>query len=123
MQNNGGLRVNYKLKFESLLYERLLVGKALARFGSILGWNPDIRQKNINDNLKGQCHEIFDFRFFHESLSPKPLSIPLGPFQIFLKILGDIHSSRCTTGVVDIGGKWKKSSIRKVLLFFLDTFG
>jgi hypothetical protein len=33
--------------------------------------------------LKGQCHEIFDFRFFHESVSPKPLSLPLGPFQIF----------------------------------------
>jgi hypothetical protein len=23
--------------------------------------------------LKGQCHEIFDFRFFHESVSPKPI--------------------------------------------------
>jgi hypothetical protein len=23
--------------------------------------------------LKGQCHEIFCFRFFHESSSPKPL--------------------------------------------------
>jgi hypothetical protein len=30
--------------------------------------------------LKGQCHDIFDFRFFHESVSPKSLSIPLGPF-------------------------------------------
>jgi hypothetical protein len=28
--------------------------------------------------LKGQCHEIFDFRFFHESVSPKSLSIPKG---------------------------------------------
>ncbi len=25
--------------------------------------------------LKGQCHEIFDFWFFHKSVSPKPLSI------------------------------------------------
>jgi hypothetical protein len=25
--------------------------------------------------LKRQCHEIFCFRFFHESLSPKPLKI------------------------------------------------
>ncbi len=60
-----------------------------------------------------------DFRllvFFHESLSPKPLSIPLGPFQIFLIICGDIRSSRCTTGVVDTGGKWKKSAITKVLI-------
>ncbi len=38
--------------------------------------------------------------FFHESVSPKPLSIPLGPFP---RILGDICSSRCT---VDTGGKF-----------------
>jgi hypothetical protein len=24
--------------------------------------------------LKGQCHDIFDFWFFHELVSPKPLS-------------------------------------------------
>ncbi len=41
--------------------------------------------------LKGQCHEIFCFWFFHESLSPQPQSIPLGPFRIFLKICGDIQ--------------------------------
>jgi hypothetical protein len=52
--------------------------------------------------LKGQCHEIFDYWFFHESVSHKPLSIPLGPFRIFSKIRGDIRSSRCTTGVVDV---------------------
>ncbi len=49
-----------------------------------------------------------------------PLIIPLGLFQIFPKIGGDIRSSRCTTGVVDTGGKWKKSSIRKV---FVISFG
>jgi hypothetical protein len=37
------------------------------------------------------------------------------PFRMFSKIRGDIRSSRCTTRVVDTGGKWKKSSIRKVL--------
>jgi hypothetical protein len=41
--------------------------------------------------------------FFHESVSPKSSSIPLGPFQNFLEIHGDIHSSRFTTGVVDTG--------------------
>jgi hypothetical protein len=46
--------------------------------------------------------------------------IPIGPFQIFLKIRGDIRSSRCTTGVVDTSGKLKKSSIRKI--FFI-SFG
>jgi hypothetical protein len=67
-------------------------------------------------SLKGQCHEIFDFWFFRESVSPKPLSISLGPFRIFSKIRGDIRSSTCTTGVVGIGGEWKKSSIRKILI-------
>jgi hypothetical protein len=44
---------------------------------------------------KGQCHEIFDFWFFHESVSPKPLSILLGPFS---------NIRNFATGVVDTGG-------------------
>jgi hypothetical protein len=43
--------------------------------------------------------------FFHESVSPQPQSIPLGPFKFFPKILGDIRKSRCTTGINDTGGK------------------
>jgi hypothetical protein len=31
-----------------------------------------------------------------------------------------MRSSRCTTGVINTGGKLKKSSIRKVLLIFLE---
>jgi hypothetical protein len=58
--------------------------------------------------------DFFASGFFHESVSPKLLIIPLGPFQIFSKIRGDIRSSRFATGVVDTGGKWKKSSIRKI---------
>jgi hypothetical protein len=54
--------------------------------------------------------------FFHESVSPKPQSIPLGLFKFFSKIRGDIPSSRFTIGVVDTSGKWKKSSIIKVLI-------
>ncbi len=65
--------------------------------------------------LKGQCHEIFASGFFLESVSPKPLIILSGPFGIFSKIRGDIRSSRFATGVVDTGGKWKKS--------YLVTFG
>ena len=42
--------------------------------------------------------------------------IQSGPFRILSKIRGDIRSSGCTTGVVDTGGKWKKSSIIKVLI-------
>jgi hypothetical protein len=43
--------------------------------------------------------------FFHQSVSPQPQSIHLGPFRIFSKIRGDIRSSRLTTGVADTGGK------------------
>ncbi len=44
--------------------------------------------------------------FFHESVSPQPQSIPLGPFQIFSKIPGDIRKSRCTTGINVTDGKF-----------------
>jgi len=71
--------------------------------------------------LKGQCPEIFCFWFFYESVSPQPQSIPLGPFRFFSKIRGHIRSSRLTTGVADTGGKWKKSSIRKILIIFVGT--
>jgi hypothetical protein len=57
--------------------------------------------------FKGTVPWIFYFKFFHESVSPKPLSIPIGPFEIFLKICGNIRSSRCTTSVgADAGGKF-----------------
>ncbi len=59
----------------------------------------------VKASLKGQCHEIFCFWFFYESVSPQPQSIPLGPFRIFSKIRGDIRKSRCTTGVNDTGSK------------------
>jgi hypothetical protein len=61
---------------------------------------------NSVEALKGQCHEIFCFLFFYESVSPQPQSVPLGPFRIFSKIRGDIRKSRCTTGVNDTGGKF-----------------
>jgi hypothetical protein len=72
---------------------------------------------HFDHDLKGgQCHEILTTGYFHESVSLKPLSIPLGPFKIFLKICGDIRSSKFATGVVDSSGKCKKSSIIKVLI-------
>jgi hypothetical protein len=37
---------------------------------------------------------------------PQPQSIPLGSFQFFSQISGDIRSLRCITGVVDTGGKF-----------------
>ncbi len=70
----------------------------------LYGWR---RCLGYSQSWKEQCHEIFDFGFFHESSSPQPQNIPLGPFRIFPKI----RSSRCTTDVVDTGGKSIKSSI------------
>jgi hypothetical protein len=54
---------------------------------------------------KDSVMRFFASGFFHQSVFPKPQSIPLGPFQIFSKIRGDIRSSRLTTGVADTGGK------------------
>jgi hypothetical protein len=44
--------------------------------------------------LKGQYHNFFCFSFFHESSSPKPLKITLGPFRIFSKIRGGIREGQ-----------------------------
>jgi hypothetical protein len=66
--------------------------------------------------LKGQCHKFFASGFFLESVSPKPLIIPSGPFRNFSKIRGDIRSSRFANGVNDTGGNWKKPSSRKILI-------
>ncbi len=60
--------------------------------------------------LMGQCHEIFDVKFFfHESVSPKPLSIIL--VRIFSKILRDIRSSRCTPGPRCCWHRWQTEQI------------
>jgi hypothetical protein len=47
---------------------------------------------SVRGGLKGQCHEIFCFRFFfHESSSLKSSKITVGSFRIFSKICGDIR--------------------------------
>ncbi len=53
-------------------------------------------------------------RIFLKPMSPQDKR--KGPFRFFSKICGDIRGSRCTTGVVDTGGKRKKSSSRKILI-------
>ncbi len=45
--------------------------------------------------LKGVWHEIFSFKFFHESVLPVSLSIPLGPIQICSKIRTDFCEWMC----------------------------
>jgi hypothetical protein len=56
--------------------------------------------------LKGIVSRDFLLLVFHESISPQPQSILLGPFQIFSKIRKDIWKAMCTTGINDTGGKF-----------------
>jgi hypothetical protein len=51
--------------------------------------------------------------YFHESVSPQSQSILLGPFRFFSKIRGDIHKSRCTTGIND---RWQICEYSKTAL-------
>jgi hypothetical protein len=44
-------------------------------------------------------NKIFNFRFFHESVSPKPLSIPLGQFQIFFRKFVDLFAAQGSPSV------------------------
>ncbi len=68
--------------------------------------------------FKGQCHEIFNFSgFFRESVSPKPLSIPSGPFQIFfLKYTKIFAAQGAPLVLLTRMTNGKKSSITKVLI-------
>ena len=63
----------------------------------------------------------WDFRllfFFHESVSSKPLSIPLWPFRNFSKIHGGIRSSRFATGVVDSDSVPLKGQCHEIFCFW-----
>jgi hypothetical protein len=60
----------------------------------------------FTETYRDSVTRFFALGFFHESPFPKPLKIALGSFRIFSKIRGDIRKSRCTTGVVDTGGKF-----------------
>ncbi len=52
--------------------------------------------------LKGECHDILSMN----PSSPKPLKITLESFKICVKICGDIHKSRYTTGINNTCGKF-----------------
>jgi hypothetical protein len=66
--------------------------------------------------FKGTVSREFRLLVFFMNQFPPTPEYNIRPFQIFLKILGDIRSSRCATGVVNTGGKWKKSSVINILL-------
>jgi hypothetical protein len=86
------------------------------QFGIVKEFSSIKVEKKILPILRDSVTRFSTSGFFHESVSPKHVSIPLRPFRIFSKIRGDIRGSRCTTGVIDAGGKWKKSSSRKILI-------
>ncbi len=75
--------------------------------------------------LKGVWHKIFDYKFFSWITSPRPLRIPLGPFQIFKKICGGtsmvryhIHNLVFITSVNGTGDKlFKNPKLYNVILF------
>jgi hypothetical protein len=70
--------------------------------------HPFINTYKLVPDIKGTVSRDFLFHFFFmNQFPPQPQSIPLGLFHFFLKIWGDICSSRCTTSGVDTGGKWK----------------
>ncbi len=52
----------------------------------------------LNPFLKGQCHEIFCFRFFSR------ITLPQAP-ENNTRVILNFFKSRCTTGVNDIAGK------------------
>ncbi len=88
-----------------MVIERLSANaKVLTVLGSIPA-SPDTVESE-GRQIKGTVsRDYLLLVFFHESVSPQPQSILLGPFRIFSKIRGDIRSSMLTTGVVDTGGK------------------
>ncbi len=76
--------------------------------------------RNDSIGLKGQCHEIFDFRFFHESVSPKPLSIPIGCVKFFWKFTEIFAAQGASPCCRPTSRKWKKSSVRKVFIILFE---
>ncbi len=65
---------------------------------------------------KGTVPWDFGFQVFSWISFPQAPEYHIRAVSNLFEILGDIRSSRCTTVVVDTIGKWKKSSIRKVLI-------
>ncbi len=75
------------------------------------------RNSNISKKLSIRSKGTVPQGFFRECF-PGPLSL-----IFFWKIHEIIRSSRCTTGIKDICGKWKKSSIRGVINFLFRHMG
>jgi hypothetical protein len=73
----------------------------VSKYFGVLHWVDQVCTKCF---IKGQCHEIFDFRCFLWISFPQAPEYTIRAVLNFSKIRGDIRSSRCTTWVVDTGG-------------------
>ncbi len=72
-----------------------------------------------NPAEKGTVSRDFRLLVFSWIRFPQAPEFTIRAVSNFLKICGNMRSSRCTTGVVDTGSQWKKSSIIKVLIILL----
>jgi hypothetical protein len=98
------------------MFEKIQKGsnEILGGLGDTDPWKKLEVENLVSDSpYRGSVMRFFASGFFHQSVSPQPQSIPIGPFRIFSKIRGDICISRLTTGVVDTGGKWKNLQSEK----------
>ncbi len=68
--------------------------------------------------IKRQYHEIFDFWFFSWISSPSTWVYHYGHFEFFRKF-AEIFAAQDAPPVSLTGGKWKKSSSRKILIILL----
>jgi hypothetical protein len=66
--------------------------------------------------LKGTVSRDFRLLVFSWFSFPQAPEYTIRAVSNFSKIREHIRSSRCTTVVIDTGGKWKKYSIIKVLI-------
>ncbi len=60
---------------------------------------------DLSTAIKGSLIEDFRLQDFHESVSPVPVSIPLRPFKICMKICRDISNFVFIPGINDTGNK------------------
>jgi hypothetical protein len=90
---------NLHQKIRSSLYATKAFDEPYSRYKSWIAWfhtfqcNDDnvchlksICQNAKSHSLKGQCHEIFEPRFFRQSITPRPLINTLKYFRFLFRI-------------------------------------
>ncbi len=81
----------------------------------------DMYSRHLKRARRGLCN--FSGDNFHLKINEYYNTVQYSLGKIFLfTVENSRRSSRCTTSVVDTVGKWKKSSIR-ILIIFCEAFG